>query len=229
MNDAISHLPDDDIVCFIDAYDVLINNSMDTLVNRFKEMQCDVVISAEINCYPSIYKKDYDDIISHKLKKNTHNIYLNSGGYIGYKWAINEILNWKNVDEVTSKTSDQAYFIEFLLQCQLINVINDPSYFSSNLPNLLHIDNMVFSNPQCGIKLKLDHKSIIFQSMCKLPFSQFTIKGGKVVNKGNKNAPCFIHFNGKSHFYHGKSIMPKMVERMYSTKENEQDQELSIT
>jgi len=111
IKNIINDLPDDDIVCFIDAYDVLVNNNISEIIKNFKQYNCEVLLGAELNCYPGLYKNSFPDT-STKYK------YVNSGGYIGYKSAIKRIFDWKPIDEIytiCSNGGDQTYFIEYFL------------------------------------------------------------------------------------------------------------------
>jgi hypothetical protein len=123
------HSPND-IICFIDAYDVLINQNLEYLAEKFNYYNCDLLIGAELNCFPDKYKFLYPDINS-KYK------YVNSGGYIGYKYALDHLFNWKSHHEIFNichDGGDQSYFTE---------------YFISNHSH----------------KIKLDTECLIFQNM----------------------------------------------------------------
>ena len=78
MLDTIKDIPDDDIVCFIDAYDVLINSNVYDILDKFKSYRCNLLIGAELNCFPSEYKLQMDNV-SKILNLNTLNKYINSG------------------------------------------------------------------------------------------------------------------------------------------------------
>jgi hypothetical protein len=55
MLDTIKNIPDDDVVCFIDAYDVLINSTAYDILEKFKSYNCRLLLGAELNCFPSDY------------------------------------------------------------------------------------------------------------------------------------------------------------------------------
>jgi len=52
IQEAISILDDDEIVCFTDAYDILAFGTEDEIMTKFEAFNCELVISAELNCYP---------------------------------------------------------------------------------------------------------------------------------------------------------------------------------
>ena len=109
--EVINKLPDTDIVCFIDGYDVIVNNSTENILEKFYSYNCKLLIGAELNCYPEIYKNKFpkNDI---KLK------YVNSGGYIGYVSSIKDVFYCKPTNEIIQicqNGGDQSYFIEYYL------------------------------------------------------------------------------------------------------------------
>jgi len=175
-----------DIICFIDAYDVLVNQNLEYLLQKFNYYNCDLLIGAELNCYPIIYKEKYPSIKS-KYK------YVNSGGYIGYKHAIQDLFNWKSSDEIFNiclDGSDQAYFTEY--------------YISK------HSD-----------KIKLDTECLIFQNMHLVNWKELSFDNGKLYNKILNKKPCFIHFNGGTFKQNNhENIMPVFIQKMKSTLEN---------
>ena len=177
---------DDDIICFIDAYDVLINQNIDYLLENFKYYNCDLLIGAELNCYPMKYKDSYPFI-------NSDYRYVNSGGYIGYKYALQDLFNWKsyeNICEICSDGGDQSYFTE---------------YFISKYSN----------------KIRLDTECLIFQNMYLVNWSELTFDNGKLYNQILEKRPCFIHFNGGSWQQNNhENIMPIFIEKMKSTLDN---------
>ena len=100
-----------DIICFIDAYDVLVNQNAEYVLDQFNHYQCDLLIGAELNCYPEKYKAQYP-------LSNAKNIYVNSGGYIGYKYAIENVFRWRSYHDIhyiCSDGGDQSYFTEYYL------------------------------------------------------------------------------------------------------------------
>jgi len=117
INNALKEIPDNDIVCFIDAYDVLVNCKYDEIIEKFMEYNCDLLFGAELNCYPDKYKKELDEINNEIVSLNKYK-YPNSGGYIGYKNAIVKLFSWKNINkiyEITLDGGDQSYFIEYYI------------------------------------------------------------------------------------------------------------------
>ena len=194
MKTALESLADDDIVCFIDAYDVLVNSTVDNMVTRFLSYDTDLVIGAELNCYPECYKSKFD-IYASSTSIPTLYKYINSGGYIGYVHAINKIFNWKQPAEIYTICKfggDQAYFIEYFLQNH-------------------HLE-----------RIKLDFKCILFQNMHLVSWDEIKFSGGAVKNTILNNTPVFIHFNGGVwQTASRENIMPHFVRKMKDVAESD--------
>ena len=178
---------DNDIICFIDAYDVLVNQNAEYLLDQFNHYNCDLLIGAELNCFPEKYKIHYP-------LSNAKNIYVNSGGYIGYKYAIQRVFRWRSYSDIhyiCSDGGDQSYFTE---------------YYLSN-----HSD-----------KIRLDTECRIFQNMHLINWNELRFKNGKLYNTIMCTTPCFIHFNGGTWRQNNdENIMPVFLSKMKSTLENQ--------
>lgn len=114
MRDTIRNLDPNTIICFIDAYDVLINGGVDELLRKFLEYDADIVLGAELNSYPEGYAHLYPPTNS-----VTNYKYINSGGYIGYQKDIMSLFDWKTdneINEICHHGGDQHYFIRYYLE-----------------------------------------------------------------------------------------------------------------
>ena len=198
MQKVINDIPYDDIVCFIDAYDVLVNNcKLDDIINQFKSYNCDLLIGAELNCFPDIYKEDLDKV---NINFENNYRYINSGGYIGYSRSIRDALFWKNnkeIFEICEKGGDQAYFIEYYLN----------NYSVQNI--------------------KLDIYCRVFQNMHWVNWNDFIFINGFVYNIIMNVNPCFIHFNGGTFSTNTReNIMPVFINKMNESMNHEQHSNL---
>jgi len=189
IKEIIETIPLNDIVCFIDGYDVLINSDNESIINKFKSYNCDLLIGSELNCFPENYKEQMDN-----CNKNDVNFYkyINSGGYIGYNKNIKEMLNWKNNDEINKicqNGGDQSYVIE---------------YYIGNIMNR---------------NIKLDIYCKVFQNMHWVNWDSFIFKNGVIYNTIMDISPCFIHFNGGTwQTNSGENIMPIFVKKIEESK-----------
>jgi len=174
MNEFLATLPSDDVVCFVDGYDVTCFLEDNTeVVEKFKRMNVDVLFSAETSCYPWSHVQ--------QLYPSTTSIYryLNSGGYMGYVAALQQVLS----RDMSASPCDQGYMTYYYL-------------------NHVHDKNATF-------KMDLDRGCVIFQSAYAIPWSHFLMKDGRLHNKVTKTQPCFLHYNGQQHLMKGGgSLMP---------------------
>ena len=85
----LTTLPDNDIVCFVDGYDVLCCRNLQELPYIFTQIReqtgCKIVVANEIG---SMFSYFFSNIY---FDKNNNN-YINSGTYIGYVFDLLEIL-----------------------------------------------------------------------------------------------------------------------------------------
>lgn len=99
----VSELPDDDIVLFVDGYDVLILADKETILRKFLSFEVPFFVSMEKNAYP----------YQHETFSPTPFKYINSGGYIGYVEFIKKMLS--EID-IVENASDQGQLITYYLQ-----------------------------------------------------------------------------------------------------------------
>lgn len=186
MYEAIMDIPDNDIICFIDGFDMIALANESEIIEKFLNINCDLIFGAEASCYPGFAKPGYPNLNNRTVYK-----YLNAGCYIGYRSAVWKFLNWKTLDEIEEYClygSDQFYLHE---------------YFKYNYKK--------------GI-VTLDYGETIFQNMHLIPWSDFMIHKGRMVNKALDTQPCFIHFNGEADILYSdipgdkKSVIPALVD-----------------
>jgi hypothetical protein len=102
MKKFLNTLPDNDIVLFVDAYDILFMNTKKEILKRFLAMKAPFVISVDGSCWPLADKaKDFPP-------SPTPFRFINSGSYIGYVKAIKDILG--EMTNINPYASDQAKF-----------------------------------------------------------------------------------------------------------------------
>jgi len=116
--DAIKDLPADDLVMFVDGYDVLFCADSKEIINKFENMNIPsdtVLFSAERVCWP--VKSPYENLCSNAYKRDglpeiqTPYKYLNSGMYMGRVGAIRDIIS-KRLGEIEPGTDDQGFYAE---------------------------------------------------------------------------------------------------------------------
>lgn len=78
MAEYVNNLDDNDLVMFIDAFDVLVIADKEVILEKFLKMNTPFVMSAERNCFPFPNRaNEYPPTLS-SFK------YINTGSYIGY-------------------------------------------------------------------------------------------------------------------------------------------------
>lgn len=186
-----NHPNQDDLICFIDAYDVLCFSGLKEIIHKFKEYNCKILLSSELNCYPpqNLYKYEFVEYQMQEFLLNdnidrevfpTNFKYVNSGGYIGYCRELLKMLRWKSIEEITEickDGGDQTYISLYYLEHA---VESFKTRHNNNLP----------------YGVQIDYNQTIFQSMYKIDFTDFFFINGRLYNKILKTQPCFAHFNG---------------------------------
>jgi GR25 family glycosyltransferase involved in LPS biosynthesis len=114
---ALDALPENDIVLFVDGYDVFLNETSDTIKKRFIEMRGDIVIATEKTCWPD---KSLSQFFT---ESHTDYKYPNSGLYIGYVSALKKLFD-KTIED---KEDDQLYLQKQILKSKLddANIVLD--------------------------------------------------------------------------------------------------------
>lgn len=107
---------DQEIVCFVDGYDVMQFGELDELEKKFLSFKADLVFGAETFCWPSPWMYTLFPKVDTKYK------YPNSGMYIGRWWAIKKFLEW---DTYRLAYDDQGYAHDFFLRQSDIKCVLD--------------------------------------------------------------------------------------------------------
>jgi GR25 family glycosyltransferase involved in LPS biosynthesis len=91
---------DDDVILFVDGYDVLLNDTLENITRTYLSFHSRVVFAAEKNCWP-------DRSLENSFRSTEHeNNYLNSGCYIGTVEELKKIF----AEEIQDSEDDQLYF-----------------------------------------------------------------------------------------------------------------------
>lgn len=100
------------IVVFVDGYDVIINDDLETIVDRFKDAQCDILFAAEKTCWPDV------NLAGMFPDTGTEYKYLNSGVYVGRVGALKKMF----VDEIGDAEDDQLYIQKQFLRQNVLGI-----------------------------------------------------------------------------------------------------------
>jgi hypothetical protein len=86
VQEYLNTLADDDILMFVDAYDVLIISEKNTILKKFFQMKTPLLFAAEKNCWP------LDNVADRFPKSPTPFRYIKTGTYIGYVYFLKKWL-----------------------------------------------------------------------------------------------------------------------------------------
>ena len=122
-----AHLPEESIVVFVDAYDVLcIRSDLQSLAEQFRLTGKDLIVGAE-----SVFCHHRSNVLPFFLSRYMDKParYLNSGFVIAYKWAYLRMLNHivDNFAELymdEHHRSDQRVISAFMLNNAALNLID---------------------------------------------------------------------------------------------------------
>ena len=127
----IKNLKEDDIICFIDAYDVLMLKDIEILKQRFLDLKTDKIVCAIEKIDNLIF-----DMIQKKIWDiNSDNKLINAGTYIGYVKNIKDMLLYNLEDcEYNSTTDDQILLNKYYEKnTDKIYLDTDEQFFYVNL------------------------------------------------------------------------------------------------
>jgi hypothetical protein len=107
VRDSLNGLPETDIALFVDAYDVLVNDSSQKILEVFHSYNCKILFGAEKDLFP------------HHLKpleptyppSPTEFRFLNSGVYIGYVEDLKKMIGWADYQGKDDQEYFQTYFL----------------------------------------------------------------------------------------------------------------------
>jgi len=166
-----------DVVCFTDAYDAIcLSDDVDEIHEKFLAAEADVLFSAETSCFPWAHTSHLYNYTPTPYR------YLNSGGYIGYVWALRLVLGY----DMSQTPCDQGYFTYVYL-----NHINPPPPGTPGAP-------VPGAGAPPEYRFKLDHECRLFQTAYAIPWTHFSVgEDGRFANVKQNTRPCWIHFNGQ--------------------------------
>ena len=164
----LSTLPKNDIVMFIDAYDVIILKNYQTILDRFQSFKTAILLSKDGDTHglhTLLYQKVFDKCGQH---------YINAGSYMGYVFALEKMF-----DKLCKVNNCNNYQLDD--QKMLSSIHKDTKFFNKYIK--IDTGNLIFLNIMVKHPLTTDTRVLI--------------KNNKVVNNSkNKIEPCIIHAPG---------------------------------
>ncbi|CAM9123311.1 unnamed protein product [Chrysoparadoxa australica] len=176
LQDYLKDVEGNDMILFVDAYDVVLLAGAATIVDEFLRMKSQVVIGAEVESAPD---PGLDAVYEARGLLQGPLPFVNSGTYIGYAHAVGAMLD------------------EILLDLEQHHCLNGAG------PELLD-DQRWFtryflrrgSSPE---RITLDRHGVLFQTLHAVnPRDIQVLEGGAVHSRLTGNNPAILHGNGSS-------------------------------
>lgn len=122
IQDYLQSLPDDEVVCFIDAYDVILLRPLKDMENLFRRSGSGLIFSCEVQ--PNLIIKLLNKIVFGGCKEQ----FVNAGTYIGYVSNIKHMLIQMQL--VSDSKDDQIRMNHFCRTFpSLVDIDYDNQYF----------------------------------------------------------------------------------------------------
>ena len=135
----IQTLPDEDIVLFVDGYDVLFTDNIHSIKERFDGFDCDILFAAEKSCWPQ------PTIAPQFPMTPTPYKYLNSGVYMGKVARLNHFFS----EVVANDQDDQLWMQKRFLGANGLNVKLDHEGYIFQCDDEVSYDGKQISNGMC--------------------------------------------------------------------------------
>lgn len=157
-----------EFIIFCDSWDLVFTTTPEEVIEKFLEFNCDLVISAERNCFPNDLKEEYD-----KLPSTSSFKYLNSGLIVGYTQKLLETLEAMKVEEIPDDYFDGQKNVHFNDQFEYQKIF---------LQQLVHI--------------KLDYQQILSRTLHEAKLDELDFSEPRIRNIETNTYPCTMHMNG---------------------------------
>jgi hypothetical protein len=170
IKEYLNNLDDNDIVVCSDAYDVLIFQDADTIINKFKSFNKPIILSIDgkANSLLQIWFQS-------RVFDKCNNIHICAGLYMGYVWALKLLFNHMcKYNDCSNKNNDD--------QIMLTNTCNNSSFYNKYMA--IDYDSLIFYTTFGGYGLiNFDYT----------PGINSDIINNKLIIKKTKQEPSFVH------------------------------------
>jgi hypothetical protein len=179
MKDYLETLDNQDIVVFLDAYDIIATQNASTIQARFLEFQSPMLFSTE-----QIQRKDF---LTHYVRDGVFgkcpDADICGGAYMGYVYALKKMYHYicQTYDcgsQEFSRMDDQKI---------LTSLCNDP-YFTEPQIAYDHSSSIFYTIP-----LPISTWDLFFSNKFHIDDDQHYIQNHQLYLKKNNQSPCFIH------------------------------------
>ena len=135
----IRTLPQDDLVLFVDGYDVLFTDNIDVIKERFEGFKCDILFAAEKSCWPEPTKAPEFPMTPTPYK------YLNSGVYMGNVTSLRHFFS----EVVANDQDDQLWIQKRYLGANGLKIKLDHEGYIFQCDDEVSFDGQQISNGMC--------------------------------------------------------------------------------
>lgn len=147
VNEYLATVNEQDIVLFMDGYDTFLADSPQTILERFIQMDADIVFGAESECWP------LPENASLWPDTGTPYRYLNSGLYIGKVKALHDFISQSQ--DGSSNNDDQLYCQNRYLNNKTpwkVKLDTEAYIFQNHEPNIRVVENQLWNDKTgcCG-------------------------------------------------------------------------------
>ena len=139
VREHLRSLSDSDTVLFMDAYDVMFVDTINTIFERFEDFDCDILFAAEKSCWPEPTIAPQFPMTPSPYK------YLNSGVYIGKVARLNHFFS----EAVENEQDDQLWMQKRFLGSNGLNVKLDYEGYIFQCDDEVSFDGQQISNGMC--------------------------------------------------------------------------------
>ena len=160
-------------IVFIDAFDVVFSDTLESVMDKFQSFNSPVVVGAERNCFPSNFKKEYD-----RLQHTSSFRYLNSGVIVGETEAILTVLEamdaanlprdyHDNIKGYNHHFNDQAYYMDLFLRQPVKMKLDYECLIAQNMQDVTQEELVFFGGGSLGGSFvsKIKNKDAILDSI----------------------------------------------------------------
>lgn len=159
-----------EFIIFCDSWDLVFATTPEEIITKFLEFDCDLVISAEKNCFPDDLKDKYDKLLFTSGYK-----YLNSGMIVGYTDKLLQTLEAMEVESIPDDYFDGQKNIHF----------NDQFEYQK----------IFLKQP---VNIKLDYKQKLCNTLHSVTLDELDFSEKRIRNKETNIYPCAFHMNGSA-------------------------------
>jgi len=172
LTEYLTHVPCNDLVLFLDAYDVMLLSTAAEIRERFESFKRPIVIGAELGCAPD----ESMQVLYPKPKRGQPFYFVNSGTYIGYANDVRDMLV-----EISADIADHHSFTGASK-----HRLDDQRWFTRH-----------YIRNQQSIAMDVD--GIMFHTLHDVEPAQIELVSGRsgvVRSSITDTQPCAIHGNG---------------------------------